>query len=135
MKNFDFIEETKMKIKMGEGAEKVIPYINAYENTTSSYLENKLLLEELTVKIEDLSKKKEIIENKWIHVKNEKDEKLSGLLIDEQKVKDAIEDEKSLKIIEENLKESICAKEKYKNKLNENENNFYRFTKTNKRTK
>ena len=71
---FDFIEETKMKIKMGEGAEKVIPYINAYENTTSSYLENKLLLEELTVKIEDLSKKKEIIENKWIHVKNEKDE-------------------------------------------------------------
>ncbi|MEO2682687.1 AAA family ATPase, partial [Clostridium butyricum] len=121
---FDFIEETKMKIKMGEGAEKVIPYINAYENTTSSYLENKLLLEELTVKIEDLSKKKEIIENKWIHVKNEKDEKLSGLLIDEQKVKDAIEDEKSLKIIEENLKESICAKEKYKNKLNENEITF-----------
>lgn len=121
---FDFIEETKMKIKMGEGAEKVIPYITAYENTTSSYLENKLLLEELTVKIEDLSKKKEIIENKWIHVQNEKDEKLSGLLIDEQKVKDAIEDEKSLKIIEENLKESIYAKEKYKNKLNENEITF-----------
>lgn len=120
----DSIESMKNRIKLGEGAEKVIPYITAYENTLSSYKENKSMLGKLTQKIDDISKKKEIIENKWMNAKKDRDEKLSELVINEEKVKDAIEDEKALKIIEENLKKAITQKEKYKSRIHEDDKKF-----------
>ena len=113
------IEKMKNRIKLGEGAEKVIPYINAYENTLSLYNENKVMLEKLTQKIAHISKEKEVIENKWNQTKKERDERLPKLAIKEQKVKDAIEEEKALKIIEENLKQAIEKKEQYKIKIYE----------------
>ena len=116
----ELIDDMKQRIKLGESAEKVIPYIKAYENTVSSYNENKSLLEELKNKIEHISKQKEEAENKWNSAKKEKDENLSGLFINEQKVKDAIEEKKAL--IEEKLTEAKIKKEKYENRLNEDNN-------------
>lgn len=118
---FISVENMKMKIRMGEASEKVIPYVDSYENTLNSYLENNLLLEELKQKIDSLTRDKEIIENKWIYIKNEKDEKLSELLINEQKIRDAIEDEKYLEVIRQKLDESTKKKENYKKKLSEDE--------------
>ncbi len=118
----ELIDDMKQRIKLGESAEKVIPYIKAYENTVSSYNENKSLLEELKNKIEHISKQKEEAENKWNSAKKEKDENLSGLFINEQKVKDAIEEKKALMAIEEKLTEAKIKKEKYENRLNEDNN-------------
>lgn len=115
----ELIEDMKQRIKLGESAEKVIPYIKAYENTVKSYNENKSLLEELNNKIQYISKQKEEVENKWNNARKEKDENLSGLLINEQKVKDAIEDKKALIAIEEKLSVAKIKKEKYENKLSE----------------
>lgn len=115
----NLIEEYKIKIKLGESAEKVIPYIRAYENTAGAYVENKKLLESLIEKVNDINKQKEDIESKWNNAKKEKDEKMGPLLINEQKVKDAIEDEKQLKIVEQNLKEAYSKKEIYENKMKE----------------
>ena len=52
---FISVENMKMKIRMGEASEKVIPYVDSYENTLNSYLENNLLLEELKQKIDSLT--------------------------------------------------------------------------------
>lgn len=123
------IEEFKTKIKLGESAEKVMPYIKAYENTLKLYTENKALLESLTKKINDINNQKEEIENKWNNAKKDKDEKLAPLLINEQKVKDAIEDEKLLKVIEENLKSALSKKEVFENKLKEDNDNFIKLQK------
>ena len=125
----DGIEEFKRRINLGESAEKVIPYIKTYENTLKLYMENKALLENLTKKINDINKQKQDIENKWINAKKVKDEKIAGLLIKEQKVKEAIEDEKLLKKIEENLKDALIKKEICEKKLNEDNDNLIRLQK------
>ncbi|MGN0145043.1 MAG: SbcC/MukB-like Walker B domain-containing protein [Clostridium sp.] len=123
------IEEYKIKIKLGESAEKVMPYIKAYENTLKLYVENKGLLDSLTKKIHDINNEKEEIEKKWNNAKKEKDEKMASLLIKEQKVKDAIEDKKLLKSIEENLKSALYKKEVYEKKLKKDNDSLIKLEK------
>ena len=125
----DEIEEFKRRINLGESAERVMPYIKTYEDTLKLYMENKSLLENLTKKINDINKRKEDIESKWINAKKVKDEKMAELLIKEQKVKEAIEDEKLLKKIEENLKDALIKKEICEKKLNEDNDNLIRLQK------
>ena len=125
----DEIEEFKRRINLGESAERVMPYIKTYEDTLKLYMENKSLLENLTKKINDINKRKEDIESKWINAKKMKDEKMAELLIKEQKVKEAIEDEKLLKKIEENLKDALIKKEICEKKLNEDNDNLIRLQK------
>lgn len=97
------IEAKKEKMDLGEAANRVMPYINAYEDTLNKHNQNKLQLEMLKGKLEDLNKSKEQIERKWTSAKEDKENKLPKLMIDEQNVKKAIEESELLKEIEKNI--------------------------------
>lgn len=97
------IEEKSKKIKTGESANRVIPYINSYEETVKKYEENKKELTECKAKFEIINKEKEEIEKRWIKVKEEKENKLPQLIVDEEKAKKALEESKILKTIENNI--------------------------------
>lgn len=81
-------------IKLGEAGAKVVPYINAYENTVKEFKQNEIELEKLKLTIDKIKEEKEKIEKLWKIAKDNKDKKLPQLMIREQKVKDAIEEKK-----------------------------------------
>lgn len=91
------------RVNLGEAGAKVVPYINAFENTIKEFRENELELEKLKAAIEKIKEQKENIERLWSVAKSNKDNKLPQLILQEQKVKDAIEEEKLLDIIESNI--------------------------------
>lgn len=116
------IEEKIKKIKTGEGANKVLPYINAYEDTLKKYEENKKELFDYKIKLEAIKIEKEKIEKSWLQAKEEKDNKLPKLIVDEEKTKKALQESKSLKTIEDNIvhiKKSISGLKEKLNKDNE----------------
>lgn len=91
------------KIKLGEAGEKVIPYINAYENTVNEFKNNKEELKALNLRISKIIEEKENIEKTWIKAKEDKENKLPKLILHEQKVQDAIEEEKLLYKIQNDI--------------------------------
>lgn len=111
------IEAKKEKIALGEAASRVVPYINAYEDTVSRYRQNNLKLEEAKSQFEELNKLKEEIDKKWIEAKEEKENKLPELMVYEQKTKKAIEESEVLKEIVKNI-------EVLNNSLNDLKNRF-----------
>jgi len=90
----DEINKDIEKIKLGESGAKVIPYIKAFENTIREFHENETELDKLKSAIDKIKEEKDKIENLWKTAKDNKDNKLPQLIIDEQKVKDAIEEKK-----------------------------------------
>ena len=92
------------KIKFAESANKVNPYIIAYEDTLKNIDLTEKELSQLKDKCEELKEKKLSIELKWNNIKKIKDEKLPQYKIQEEKIKDAIEDKKALNILEEEIK-------------------------------
>ncbi|OOM78210.1 AAA family ATPase [Clostridium sp. BL-8] len=90
-------------IKLGEAGAKVIPYINAFENTINELKINEIELDKLKVAIEKIKEEKEIIEKLWNEAKVSKDKKLPELMIQEQKVKDAIEEKKLVDEIQKKI--------------------------------
>ncbi|MFT8347622.1 AAA family ATPase [Clostridium saccharoperbutylacetonicum] len=87
------------KIRLGEAGEKVIPYIKAYENTTREFTKNEAEFQDLKVKIEKIKKEQENIEKSWNEIKDKKENKLPKLMIQEEKIKNAIEEKKLLEKI------------------------------------
>lgn len=87
------------KIRLGEAGEKVIPYIKAYENTTKEFIKNEVEFQNLKVKIEKIKEEQENIEKSWNEIKDKKENKLPQLMIQEEKIKNAIEEKKLLEKI------------------------------------
>lgn len=98
-----YIDAKKEKMNLGEAANRVMPYINAYEDTLNKHNQNKLQLEMLKEKLEELNTSREEIEKKWISAKEDKENRLPKLMIDEQKALKAIEEAELLKQIENNI--------------------------------
>lgn len=92
------------KIKFAESANKVNPYVIAYEDTLKNIDLTEKELSKLKDKCEELKEKKLSIELKWNNIKEIKDDKLPQYKIQEEKIKDAIEDKKALNILEEEIK-------------------------------
>ncbi|AGF54837.1 exonuclease SbcC [Clostridium saccharoperbutylacetonicum] len=87
------------KIRLGEAGEKVIPYIKAYENTKKEFTKNEVEFQDLKVKIEKIKEEQENIEKSWNEIKDKKENKLPQLMIQEEKIKNAIEEKKLLEKI------------------------------------
>ncbi len=93
------INEKQLKVKLGESALKVNPYIIAYENTLKEKEKNEEELKILSSELEKLKVEKEEIEKKYIAINERKNKELPNLKVKEQQIKDAIEDKKALEII------------------------------------
>lgn len=91
----EIIEDKKKKITLAESAEKVIPYINAYEKTEENLKSVTLKSDELKKELESLEKEKELALKSWGDARRDKEEKLPTLKLKEQEAKNAL-DEKSL---------------------------------------
>lgn len=91
------------KIKLGESGAKVVPYIRAFENTIKEFNENEIDLDKFKLAIDKIKEEKEKIENLWKIAKDNKENKLPKLIIDEQKVKDAIEEKKLIDVIQNKI--------------------------------
>ena len=99
------IESFKEKVKLGEAANKVKPYISTYENTLNNINFTERELRELKIKCEELNSNKKIIEEQWNNARLIRDSKLSQYKVQEEKIKDAINDKKSLDLLENEIKE------------------------------
>lgn len=94
------IKTYEEKIKLGEAGEKVVPYINAFEDTIKEFNKNEIDLERLKQAIEKIKIEKEKVEELWKAAKDKKENKLPELMINEQKIKDAIEEKKLIEVIQ-----------------------------------
>jgi len=98
------------KIKLGESGSKVIPYIDAFENTIKEFNKNEIELNKFKLAIDKIKEEKEKIEMIWTTAKGNKENKLPKFMIDEQKIKDAIEEKKLIDVIQNkinNLKSEV----------------------------
>lgn len=98
------IKAYEEKIKLGEAGEKVVPYINVFEDTIKEFNQNGIDLGRLKQAIEKIKIEKEKIEEIWKAAKGKKENKLPELIINEQKIKDAIEEKKLIEAIDEKIK-------------------------------
>ncbi|UYZ36138.1 AAA family ATPase [Clostridium beijerinckii] len=97
------INSYQEKIKLGEAGAKVLPYLNAFESTRKAFDKNEIELEELKLKIDKIKEEKEKIEKLWCMAKDKKENKLPQLMMQEQKVKDAIEEKNLIREIENKI--------------------------------
>lgn len=98
------VEESKKKIKLAECAARVMPHIVAYENTEKEIAKGKENESKLKDDLEVVNIKKINIEEVWNNAKNRKENELPTLILKEQNVKEALEDQKALSIIEDEIK-------------------------------
>ncbi len=99
------IESYKAKVNAGEAALKVLPYIEGYEDTfkeLQSANNEKAKLKEIN---EILKEKLEELQGQWNLWRNKKDEEVPKLRIKEEKIKDALNEQKNLEILVKDLKE------------------------------
>lgn len=117
----DEINKDIKKVRLGEAGAKVVPYINAFENTIRDFNKNGLELENLKLKIQKIKEEQENVEELWIKAKDNKENKLPQLMIQEEKIKDAIEQKKLVDSIEEKIKVLKAQIEEVKMKLEKNQ--------------
>ena len=115
------INAFKEKIKIAEGANKVNPYVLSYEDTLKNISFTERELSQLKIKCEELDLKKNNLEEEWNKIREIKDNKLPEYKIQEEKIKDAIEDKKALIILENEIKETNNIIEVLLKKKKENE--------------
>ena len=115
------INSFKEKVKTAEGANKVKPYLVAYEETLKNIRSTEKELSELKVKCEELKVKKISLEEEWNKAREIKDTKLPEYKIQEEKIKDAIEDKKVLIALESEIKDINDKVELLNKKKKENE--------------
>ena len=99
----DEINQYKEKISLGEAGEKVLPYIRAFENTIEEFHKNEIELNKLKLAIDKIKEERVNIEGLWKKAKDNKENKLPTLMIDEQKVKDAINEKKLIEMIQNKI--------------------------------
>ncbi len=99
------IEEYKEKLKIGEGAARVLPYIESYENTLRDLKASKEKENALNLQHEKLKVEKDELESKWNFWRKKKDKELPDLKVKEEKVKDALIEKKNLDALKVNISE------------------------------
>ena len=95
----------KEKVKDAEAANKVNPYIISYEETLKNINFTEKELSELKVKCQELKVKKDKCEEEWSKARINKDSKLPEYKVQEEKIKEAINDKKALIDLENQIKE------------------------------
>ena len=115
------INSFKEKVKTAEGANKVKPYLVAYEETLKNISSAEKELSELKTKCEELKVKKISLEEEWNKAREIKDTKLPEYKVQEEKIKDAIEDKKVLIALENEIKDINAKVELLNKKKKENE--------------
>lgn len=113
------IEESKKKIKIAECAARVMPHIVAFENTEREIGRAKESESKLKDELEIVNIKKISIEELWSNAKNRKENELPTLILKEQNVKESLEDQKALRVIEGEIRNLEIEKENLKNKAAE----------------
>lgn len=104
------IEGYKEKLKIVEGAARVLPYVENYENTLRDLKASKEKENTLNLQYEKLKVEKDELESKWDFWRNKKDKKLPDLKVKEEKVKDSLIEKKNLEALRvsiNELKESV----------------------------
>lgn len=114
--------EFKFKIKFGEASSRVLPYLKAYENTFKAFKDNKMQFDLLSAKIQNIKIEKEEIDKIYIKVKEKKDNELPKLIIEENMVSDAINEEKALENIKAKISLLLNEKEALNKKINYDSN-------------
>ncbi|MGN9163334.1 SbcC/MukB-like Walker B domain-containing protein [Clostridium sulfidigenes] len=99
------IEAYKEKLKIGEGAARVLPYIESYENTLRDLKASKEKENALNLQYEKLKVEKDELESKWNFWRKKKDKELPDLKVKEEKVKDALIEKKNLDALKVNISE------------------------------
>lgn len=92
------------KVNLAEAGAKVLPYIRVYESTTAAFLENENQLKTLNIEITKIKEEKTKIDLLWDKLKDEKENRLPRLMIDEENIKNAIKEKKLIDIIEKQIK-------------------------------
>lgn len=110
------------RIKLGEAGVKVLPFINALENTKKAFEKNEIELEKLKIIIENIKEEKEKIEKLWIIAKDNKENKLPHLMMQEEKVKEAIKEKNLVDEIEKKITSLKMQIKEYEVKSNEIQN-------------
>lgn len=117
------INDWEEKVKLAENALSVKPYIDNFKNTYAQIQITKDNLSNLSVKINSIKSNKNEAEILFNEAKSRKDKKLPQLRVMEQKIKDALEEQKLIekleheKIFIENQVKSLM--EKFNNKNNQ----------------
>ena len=104
------IEGYKEKLKIGEGAARVLPYVENYENTLRDLKASKEKENTLNLQYEKLKVEKDELQSKWDFWRNKKDKELPDLKVKEEKVKDSLIEKKNLDALRvsiNELKESV----------------------------
>lgn len=116
-------------IKLGEAGGRVMPYLNNFEKTIKDLNKTNIELEELKKILNLINIEKEKIHEIFKKSKEEKEEKLPQLLIEQQKAASAIEDEKALNEILENINNLNVKLKKYELKIYQDEGNIRKISK------
>lgn len=109
------IESYKVKVNLGESALKVLPYIESYEDTDNNIQISKAKKVKLHSENERLRVNLEELQKQWNTWRNKKDEEVPQLKVREEKIKDALEEQRileSLKVEIKTLLEQIAILEK-----------------------
>lgn len=104
------IEDYKEKVRIGEGAARVLPYIQSYEATIRDLKVSKEKESILKLKYEKLKNEKDELESNWNLWRKRKDNELPDLKVKEEKIKDALVEKKNLEGLNKDintLKENI----------------------------
>lgn len=111
------ILDHKKRVKLGESASKVAPYIENYEATLKSLDISKENKDKLKVDYENLKLEKEDVEKNFNLWREKKDKELPLLKVKEEKIKDALIEQNNLGV----LKKDINKLKKTIENLEENE--------------
>lgn len=101
------VKEKKQKVILAESAEKVIPYINAYDKTQDELKKAEINLEQLNNTLQSLKKEKEAVLEAWEKAKNDKDHKLSSLKLKEQELNYALNEKQLVDQLQEDINKFI----------------------------
>ena len=105
IKKADEINSFKERVKTAEAANNVNPFVVAYEDTLKNIDITEKELKEVKFKCEELKDKKVKCEEACNKGRTNKDNLLPKYKIQEEKIKEAIEDKKALVILENEIKE------------------------------
>lgn len=101
------------KIRLGEAGSKVVPYIKSYENTIKELKDYKEELDNVKKSLSEIAIKKDKIQNVWNIAKDNKDNRLPDLILNEQKVLNSIEEKKLVLDIQKQINYLKLEIEKY----------------------
>lgn len=97
------IESCKEKVFLGEGASKVMPYIDSYEKTINDIANSEKEKGNFEEAVEFSKSQKEKADIQWQECRDNKEEKLPNFIIKKQKAEDALKEKALLETIEKEI--------------------------------